>query len=106
MLSRLPSSANSIFSAAGRLQNKRQKIHLLILLMGRLLALAAALALMIYSVSWASDGLWDAATILFIAGMIFFIPIILFGRNIKAIKKVRKYSKKNNTLIGRRYSGN
>jgi len=48
--------------------------------------------------------LWDTATILFIAGMIFFIPFILFGRKMKGIKK-KKYKKRNNAIIGWRYSG-
>ena len=81
-----------------------QKIHKWIFVTGRLLALSAALGLMIYSLSWASDGLWDTATILFIAGMIFFIPFILFGRKMKGIKK-KKYKKRNNAIIGWRYSG-
>jgi uncharacterized membrane protein len=73
--------------------------------MGRLLALFAALALMIYSVSLAWDGSWNMATLIFFAGMIFFIPFILFGRKIKALKKAKKYSKRNTAIIGWRYSG-
>jgi hypothetical protein len=72
---------------------------------GRILSLAAAFLLMIYSVSWALDGLWHTATMVFMAGMAFFIPFILFGRKIKAIKKAKKYSKRNNPIIGWRYSG-
>ena len=82
-----------------------QKIHNLIFIAGRLLALCAGLVLMIYSVSWASDGMWDIAGIMFIAGMIFFIPVILFGRKIKEIKKVKKYLKINPAIIGGRHSG-
>ena len=87
-----------------------QIIYKCVFIAGRLLALSAALGLMIYSVSWASDGYWDFATILFISGMILFIPFILFARKVKEIKKVKKYSKRkyskgNNTVIGWRYSG-
>jgi hypothetical protein len=82
-----------------------EKIHKWIFITGRLLALSAALGLMIYSVSWASDGSRDTATILFIAGIIFFIPFILFGRKMKEIKKVKKYKKRSNAIIGWRYSG-
>jgi|SRR5579863_1530107 len=106
ILSRIHSSANSLTSSGGHSNQRKQKIHKLIFITGRILALAAALGLIIYSVSWASDGLWDSAGMIFIAGMIFFIPFILFGRKIKAIKKVKKYSKRNTTIIGWRYSGN
>lgn len=101
----LYSSGNFHSSSAGRSNYKRLKIQKWILITGRLLALSAALALMIYSVTWASDGLWDIATILFAAGMIFFIPFILFGRKIKSIKKAKKYSKSNKDIIGWHYSG-
>jgi hypothetical protein len=101
----LYSSGNFLSSTAGRSNYKRQKIHKWILITGRLLALSAAVALMIYSLLWASDGLWDTATVLFTTGMIFFIPFILFGRKIKSIKKAKKYSKKNKAIIGWRYSG-
>jgi hypothetical protein len=101
----LYSSGSSLSSEAGRSNYKRLKIHKWILIIGRLLALSAAVALMIYSLLWASDGLWDIATILFAAGMIFFIPFILFGRKIKSIKKAKKYSKSNKAIIGWHYSG-
>jgi hypothetical protein len=99
------SSTGSTLSATGRLKFRRRNIHLWIFIAGRLLSLSAALALMIYSVSWASDGLWDIATIMFIAGMILLIPFILFVRKIKEIKKLKKYSKKSSAIIGWRHSG-
>jgi uncharacterized membrane protein YhaH (DUF805 family) len=97
--------ASSRVSTEGRTGRKRYIMHKLIFITARLLALAAALALMIYSVSWASEGLWDTATMVFFAGMIFFIPFILFSRKIKTIKKVKKYTKRNNPIIGWKYSG-
>ncbi|MEJ0082390.1 MAG: ATP synthase subunit I [Puia sp.] len=76
-----------------------------IFIMGRLLSLSIALALIIYSVSWALQGLWDLAIILFVAGIVFFIPFILFIRQIKEIKKLKKYAKRKNAIIGWRHSG-
>ena len=89
----------------GRSYSKRQKTHELIFITGRVLALSAALALMIYSVLWKSDESWETVTLIFFAGMIFFIPFILFGRKIKTLKKGKKYTKRNNAIIGWRYSG-
>src|SRR5437868_1428190 len=97
-------STGGILSAVGHPRYKKH-IHKWIFITGRLLALAAGLALIIYSMSWASDGSWEVAGIVFTAGMIFFIPFILFGKKIKAIKKVKKYTKRNNPIIGWRYSG-
>jgi len=104
MIQGIRTSRGGILSAVGHPRYKK-RLHKWIFIIGRLLALAAVLALMIYSVAWAADGAWDIAGIMFIAGMIFFVPFILFGKKIKAIKKVKKYSKRNNPIIGWRYSG-
>jgi glucan phosphoethanolaminetransferase (alkaline phosphatase superfamily) len=97
-------STGAILSTVGHPRYKRH-VYRWLFIVGRLLALAAALALIIYSVSWASDGSWDIAGILFIAGMILFVPFILFGKKIKTLKKVKKYTKRNNPIIGWKYSG-
>jgi hypothetical protein len=101
----LYSSGRSHSSVTGRSNYNRQKVQKWIFVTGRLLSLFAALALMIYSVFRTSDGSWDIATLMFFAGMIFFIPFNLFGRKIKALKKVKKYSKRNSAIIGWRYAG-
>ena len=94
-----------LYLQPGAQNYKRQKIDRRIFLTGRLLALSAALILITYSLSWASDGSWDDSTGMFISGMICFIPFNLFGRKIKSIKKSKKYSKRKSAIIGWRYSG-
>jgi hypothetical protein len=61
-----------------------------IYIIGRILVLIVGLALMAYSFMWATDGLWNIATITFVLGLFFFVPFILFGRKIKKLNKLKR----------------